>query len=189
MLNQKNTNLLKLALIVAVFISPLIAANLYYYYGYAQGGLTNQGELLSGQDNIAELKFDTETNNNPNIDEFSHKQWHVLYFVDDTCDSDCQKTLYKLQQVHIALGKNVHRFSRTIVHSSVNDVDWEPIYIKYPHMTAVYAQKANSSLSKENLYIADPLGNIILSYKLQDNDFDKKIFKDMKKLLNVSKIG
>lgn len=47
-------------------------------------------------------------------------------------------------------------------------------------------------LDKNNIYIADPLGNIILSYSIKADgieDFDSKIFKDLKKLLNISNIG
>ena len=189
-ISQKNLNLIKLGLIVAIFVSPLIAANLYYHYGYMKGAVTNQGELLNGQDNLSDLHFEPLETNNQTSDNFRPKQWRVIYFADSKCDKACEQALFKLQQVHIALGKNLHRFSRTIVHSSNNTPeDWQPIYIKYPHMTSVYAKHSLPTLSKNNLYIADPLGNIILSYQLEDQDFDKKIFKDMKKLLNISKIG
>ena len=188
MLTIRTKNLIKLGLIVAVFLAPLIAANLYYYYGHKQGGVTNLGQLMDGTTNLSNLELTTDSFSSPSLDKFKDSQWRVLYFAKDECDAQCQNILYKIQQVHIALGKNLHRFTRTIVHAKA-DANWQEIYNTYPHMNAVLAQKTLANLPQDKLYVADPNGNIMMNYDLNDSSFDSKLFKDMKKLLNLSKIG
>lgn len=212
--NNKTLNLIKLGLIIAVFIAPLIAANIYYYYGLKKGGVTNHGVLLTNQNNIqnkiSDLDFNQDFNiilnqkfklSNIKINKYDNSKWQILYFVPNYCGSDCENVLYKLQQVHIALGKNLNRAQRVVVHSGLDDINnmhqttslnnWKNIYYKYPYMTSVLTNKNISklNLSINNIYLADPLGNIILSYEIKDPRLADKLFKDAKKLLNLSKIG
>lgn len=192
MLN-KTKNQLKLIFIISIFIVPLIAANLYYVYGHRQGGVTNNGILLTDVKNISALELISTPDSNTDL--YSKSKWQVLYFASNQCDNQCKQVLYNLQQVHIALGKNINRFQRTIIHANQNQNKnlalWQDFYKNYPHMTSAFSSKdiANLNLSVNNVYLVDPLGNIILSYSINDPGFHTKLFKDSKKLLSLSKIG
>ncbi len=200
---KKTKDLLKILCIVSIFVIPIILSYLYYFFGHPRGGITNHGELITGVHTVSDLDLKTDlTAVKPNShtqlssDPYSKLKWQILFQAPDTCDLECEKTLYKLQQVHIALGRNIHRFQRTIIHQNIND-SWYSLYNKYPHMAAVFTKNANNNtdanrahiLEQNKVYLADPLGNIILSYDLKSNNFDTKLFKDTKKLINLSKIG
>lgn len=190
-------NKLYVLLMVAIFLAPLMLAKYYYFHGDVKIAATNQGQLLTNPHNVSELHL-----NKPFIqsaDAWRDKRWHIIYQPPKKCDRECEQVIYKLQQVHIALGKNKDRLQRVLIHNNniSNNLDhWRYIYDKYPHMTMTsFTNKNltnNNIISSRKVYIADPLGNIIMSYNINDDDlsnFDSKIFKDTKRLLSVSRIG
>ncbi|MBP9722885.1 MAG: hypothetical protein KBD64_06990 [Gammaproteobacteria bacterium] len=196
-LNQRTKNQLMFLAITGMFIFPIIASYLYYYFGHHQGAATNNGQLLSNL-NINIDNLDLVLNKNTqDSDLYDKSKWRVLVLAPESCDTKCENIIYKLQQVHIALGRNVNRFQRTFIHSNFDknlNNNWPEIYKKYPHMTAIWlepdkSEKKSLTLDPNNIYLADPLGNIILSYSLNNSNYDSNLFKDTKKLLNLSKIG
>lgn len=203
---KKTKDLLKILCIVSIFVIPIILSYLYYFFGHPRGGITNHGQLIAGVHTVSDLNLDTDltavkpnSHNQLSSDPYSKLKWQILFQAPDACDLECEKVLYKLQQVHIALGRNINRLQRTNIHQSVQNINdsWHDLYSKYPHMTAVFTKNSenNTATSKINIleqnkiYLADPLGNIILSYDLRSNNFDTKLFKDTKKLIHLSKIG
>lgn len=193
MLSSKQKNLLSFTGMVLMFLLPVFFANLYYYYGDVQGAATNQGKLISQPHNITELNLTSAKLSN--TDDWQDNRWRIIYQVPRTCHNDCEQIIHKLQQVHIALGKNINRVQRINIHAKLNN--YNNLYAKYSHIVAMLSnnenesseQKSQNITNSDNIYIADPLGNIILSYQITDNKFDSKILKDAKKLLNLSKIG
>lgn len=196
-LSSNKKNKLYLILMAASFLLPLIIAHYMYFYGDIKGATTNKGILLSNPHNVSELQL-----NKPVIqsaDAWRDARWHILYLPPQKCDKKCEQILYKLQQVHIAMGKNKDRIQRVIIHNnniSSHIDEWRYIYQKYPHMTMTSFNNIsplNTEIIKpDNIYIADPIGNIVMRYDLNGNgldNFDDKIHKDAKKLLSISRIG
>jgi hypothetical protein len=200
LLSPRNKNLLKLIVIIIIFMLPLLIAQYLYYYGNITGAQTNKGNLINNPHNL--LEFNLTSNTLSQSDEWQDNRWRIIFIAPEKCQKTCSSVLYRLQQVHIALGKNTNRLQRLNIHTvdyTKNLEHWTTIYDKYPHMTmSIYkAEHANkdsllNNFDPSSIYIADPLGNIILSYDTtlkNFEDFDTKIFKDIKKLLNISKIG
>ena len=106
----------------------------------------------------------------------------------------CSDEIYLIRQVNIALGKDMNRLERVIVLNKTipsNEVD--DLVIKYPKAIVVknnsstFINEINKITDRYVLLLTDPLGNVILGY---DEGFEgKKLLKDIKKLLKLSKIG
>lgn len=195
--NKYNSNkgFYKFLLLVLVFLCPLFLAHMSYKYFDIAGSKTNQGQLLKNPPNLSQFTLDTTLAQRlqlDNTDNWKTHRWTIIYFVPEVCNDSCFTILHKLQQVHIGLGKNLNRVQRLNIYSNsdIHDLTgWRETYSKLPHITIANLDNSQKLLETNYIYLSDPLGNIILSYKLSDNDFDKKIFKDTKKLLNISKIG
>lgn len=88
-------------------------------------------------------------------------KWVWLYSRPAQCERPCTLLKKELAKLRVALGKNMDR--------------------------VLLLETSNANLMKNKIYIIDPLGNIILKY---DSGQDMRaIFKDMSRLLKISKIG
>lgn len=128
----------------------------------------------------------------PRITEPLKGKWILLYAGPSTCSTTCKKTLYQLQQIHIATGKDQSRVLRV-------QLTFDTPSFKAPGMLNLSVKEQEFAefiknlpikmlaLSRGAIYLVDPLGNVILSYTLDANP--SGILKDLKHLLGVSQIG
>ena len=164
---------LKFLLIVFVFILPFIFAK-YFFDNDATTtrGTTNHGSFLVDEVNIASLA--------------DNDHWIILQVIDGKCDTSCQDNMHMLRQINTALGKDMGRVKRYLLHKNINE---NTVYLdNYPKVILLdRSETLYNKLTKmdERIFIADPFGKIILGY---ENDFIAKgLLKDIKKLLKFSK--
>jgi len=197
----KTRNQLFFIVICILTISPFFLAK--YLYDHQElinkTRTVNKGHLISQEKifNIDSLKLKNISYNSSSISKWIDKKWHILYIPSNNhIDRELINTL---QNVNIALGKEESRAQRTI------------IFVDYPKLKNSIIPESQRFLSiknisknnKEKLYkkfnipnkqdtiwIADPLGNVMLYYT---PPFDTKKFKDvlvdLRKLLSISVIG
>ena len=162
--------------IVFVFLIPFLLA--YYYFitdATTTRGTTNYGTFLQ-----EEIVVDISEKD-------SNEHWLLIQLIPNKCNSKCQDNIHMLRQVNSALGKDMDRVQRYIIFEK--NIEKNNVYIKnYPKVIVLdNSENTYNRLSKmeERIFIADPLGNVILGYK---NDFmPKGLLKDIKKLLKFSK--
>ena len=108
------------------------------------------------------------------------------------------EAFYFSRQINTAIGREKDRVKRFYVASSNTNEKIKKLFQDETNLTPISAK--NLDLLKQKMieaginpfiqpgfFLADPLGNIILSYQ---GDIDpKKILSDIKKLLRASKIG
>ena len=164
---------LKFLLIVFVFVLPFIFAK-YFFDNDATStrGTTNHGSFLVDEINITSLA--------------DNDHWIILQVIDGKCDTSCQDNMHMLRQINTALGKDMGRVKRYLLHKNTNE---NTVYLdNYPKVILLdRSETLYNKLTKmdERIFIADPFGKIILGY---ENDFIAKgLLKDMKKLLKFSK--
>ena len=164
---------LKFLLIVFVFVLPFIFAK-YFFDNDATTtrGTTNHGSFLVDEVNIANLA--------------DNDHWIILQVIDGKCDTSCQDNMHMLRQINTALGKDMGRVKRYLLHKNINE---NTVYLdNYPKVILLdRSETLYNKLTKmdERIFIADPFGKIILGY---ENDFIAKgLLKDIKKLLKFSK--
>ncbi len=168
---------IKFLSIIFVFMSPFLFA--YYYFlndATVTRGTTNYGTFLQEQIIIEK--------GNKSKDQY----WMIVQVISNNCDAKCQDNIHMLRQVNTALGKDMDRVRRYIILQN-NNLENNVYTQNYPKVIVLDdSEKIYNKLSKmeEEVFIADPFGNIILGYK---KDFKAKgLLKDLKKLLKFSKI-
>lgn len=173
-----------LLLVLAAFIVPIVLAKLALHYQWFNYGVTNQGDLLEQPLTVAEI----------GLDQGKLKQWLVIYALPENCEQQCQQTLMGIENTYFALGRETPRVTPIALSSSVfNAEQLQTLNDKHWRIMNTPAN-AQSSLSTMQIYVADPLGNIVLTYKQPANAdaipaFGKSMLSDLKKLLKYSRIG
>ena len=193
---MKNKGFL-LALII--FGTPFLVISLstfWYYAGLGPKATVNYGTMIEPPVDLGSLEL--ELNYQPlNIDSMERK-WMIIHFLDDRCNEECLEAFYFSRQINTAIGREKDRVKRFYVASSKTQEKVKKLFQSETNLTAISAMNLNLLIQKmteaginpfiqPGFLLADPLGNIILSYQ---GDIDpKKILSDIKKLLRASKIG
>jgi len=126
--------------------------------------------------------------------------WTMLYVPAADCGDVCQKNLYHMRQVRLALNNRMKRVQRMVLPTDGVPLD-AGLLAEHPGLIvaggddgareALIGQidAAESALAPldDAIYLVDPLGNLMMRFA---PDLDPgSMFKDVKHLLKVSKIG
>ncbi|GMR18075.1 MAG: cytochrome c oxidase subunit I [Gammaproteobacteria bacterium] len=180
--------------VVLSFVAPVILAYLVFFFG-SVSSFTNKGEILNPIVDISALKLKDETNSLIPKKTLTYK-WRLISFVGSDCDTACNSRLYDVRQIHKSLGKDQHRVLRMIVHLQAPSDDLNKlIESEYPNALNFYGDEktitaalGETSKIKENeIYIMDPMGNIMMRFTQEQPNRDFQ--KDLRKLLKASQIG
>ena len=188
-----NSNQIKLLLIISIFILPFVVSFLLLddYTEDKTWETTNYGELIKPILPITDIAINTSSGID-NTNSLNGK-WSLLYYLREDCTSSCEETIYLLRQVNSALGKDMNRLQRILLIDDDVEIG-EDIEKSYPGLIYIFNKPNNlhgliNNISKNqsSIFLIDPLGNVILKYK--ENFQGKKLLKDIKKLLKLSRIG
>jgi hypothetical protein len=187
-------------IILGLFVFPLILAWLMYNgsLDFELGETSNQGVLLAPP--IA-LDWSGAQASSQNKTHSLDGSWVILYPLERPCSTDCRNLLTGLRQMHIASGRDRNR----IVIALLVEADYPESYSAeideiYHQFTILSGQSAvfSSSLaqasnqieqdgsSSDNIFLVDPLGNIMMSYNGKDSP--SRLRHDLKRLLKWSKL-
>ncbi|MDN3652286.1 hypothetical protein QWY77_05870 [Thalassotalea ponticola] len=186
MTDEVKKNRRSLILLLLVFVVPILLAKLALDYQWFNYGVTNQGRLLEQKLKLTNL----------GLSEAQGKQWLIIYALPDNCDEQCELTLSTIENTYFALGRETPRVTPVAVSLSpfnaeqltkVNNNHWQ-------FVSELTATSKPNQLSSEQIYIADPLGNVVLTYPQPTGDdavlsLGKAMLSDLKKLLKYSRIG
>jgi hypothetical protein len=169
---------LKLALLGAFFVLPLVLATLAWWLGWATGTTSNYGELISPPRPLAGPPFDA-----------LRGKW-VLVSVDAAaCNAYCERKLYFMRQVRRAQGKDQDRVERLWL---VTD-GGQPRAELLAAIAGTRIEPGGSlaahfpAASADHIYVVDPLGNLMMRFPR--NPDPSRILKDVQRLLRVSQFG
>lgn len=181
-----------LLLLLGVFVLPLLLAKLVLDLNWYQGGITNRGKLL---DSPLTPEWLSELGGG------KQGQWRLIYLLPEHCDSACQGALFNLRQVPVAVGAGQTRVDSTVLiaESAQASLSTEiQSHLAGIHLLSisphVVAQMQTFEFGTKAIYIADPLGNVMMAYPLVSDKNailaqGKDVLRDLKRLLKVSKIG
>lgn len=190
-----NSGRIKFLLIVFIFTVPFVIS--YYlskdYHAGRELQTSNYGSFINPIVELSQSTFDDYSGENLNVNQHLTK-WSLIYRMPKNCSQRCSDEIYLIRQVNIALGKDMNRLERVIVlNQTVPSSEVDDLVIKYPKAIVVknnsstFINEINKITDRYVLLLTDPLGNVILGY---DEGFEgKKLLKDIKKLLKLSKIG
>lgn len=175
----------KLFLLAMVFVLPLLVSRfLFTYHEHFQFKTVNYGALVNPPINVNEV-WKTDA---------TKKQWQIVY-APTTCDEQCDKLMFNLHQLRLALGKDHGRLNLALAVSQINQPKDFHDFQKFIMTDSQYTQLQNSFsqagaknfATQDKIYLVDPLGNLFMYYPTSVNPMN--ILKDLKKVLEVSQIG
>jgi hypothetical protein len=174
-----------LILLLSVFIIPILMAKLALDNDWFNEGVTNSGMLVENELTLTELEL---------TDEALQKKWLIISQISENCLDECKQSLYGINQTFISLGKEMKRvvpvglYITPIDKASLGNLKTD--IWSFNQVTTAVKRK----LDPAKIYVADPLGNIILEYSQPTTDqevlsFGKAMLSDLRKLLKYSRIG
>jgi hypothetical protein len=191
---QRRRNQIKLLAIFAVAGVPVIVAMLMYFGSFAiPAGKTNKGELIIPA--LSLNAFGLQATNDGLYEETQGK-WLLIQTGRGECDTICQDMAHTARQVNILMAREQGRVARVFM-TSDEQIYRSTLAQDYPELQYLpIDDKVQAALpgiinseadSTWQLWISDPLGNVILHYDTTHSGYDLK--DDLKKLLKLSNIG
>lgn len=190
----KKRGRMTLAFIALAFIVPVLIAAWMQRAALQEGvwDSTNHGTLI--QPPLALRDFLLPTYEGPVFTLGNLKEkWTMLYVAPSPveCDAACKQTVYHMRQIRLALGREMPRVQRVLL-VAPESVWLEEIAEEYEGMHIVFDIGGTNSLWQQleplpGIYLIDPLGNVMMAFAPETDPRD--IFKDIKKLLRISKVG
>ena len=191
-----------LLLLASLFFGPLLLASVWY--GHADRWplpeqRANHGQLISPPQSLAGLQLQ-DLQGRPLAGDGWQGRWLLVYPGLPTCDAECENLLYQTRQVRTALGKETERVQRIYL---LAEVPRDPARLEAlrglhpdlllavlasPETVAQFPEADAATLwSGQQLYVVDPLGNLMMRYGATQEP--KDILTDLKRLLRLSHIG
>jgi cytochrome oxidase Cu insertion factor (SCO1/SenC/PrrC family) len=189
-----------------MFFGPL-GVSFYLYYGHVSwhpGGRVNAGNLIVPPRPLPSLALPLQSSGETDSSFLTHK-WTLLYVQQGACAERCRTSLYQTRQVRLALDRDMDRVQRVFI-ADADCCDLQFLHEQHPDLIAVRMNPAAAPLlellphrgpdnagavrgdaNAENIYLIDPLGNLMMSYAPDAKP--KGMLEDMKRLLRLSHIG
>lgn len=197
----KNNNRATIIGFLIIFTLPVVMAWIAYFSGWFEdAATTNKGEWVKPV--MAFEQFNPVYADQKPLLMKPGETWKLIYpgkvsqCQEEQSDSSCLINLFLIGQTHLALGKESYRVERIIFNGSAT---YEQQQLTTLQNRFVDLQVVNgdtdttAALSESYIYIADPLGNIMLRYPVADTKESvflkgKDILSDLKKLLKLSRL-
>ncbi len=183
--------------VVIAFVAPVVAAYALFFLGITPPAFSNKGELLDPIIDVGSFALTDDNDELIGRDEITNHKWHMIYFSGASCDDACNQVLYNMRQINIAVGKNANRLRRLLIHLEKPSIEFQALIVKeYPEAKHANAnsetveaalQQVGPEFRSNEVYIMDPLGNIMLRFT-QDQPY-KDMLHDLNKMFKVSQIG
>lgn len=186
MVTTKNDKSKRLLIIVlAVFFLPVVLAKLALTFQWFDYGVTNHGQLLNEHKTVADLGLNQQA---------FPEQWLLIYHPSNHCLNHCQQAMKIINSTYILLGKEIPRVTPILLSQQTLNSQQKSILNHQKWQFQISETIINIPSSDNQIIIADPLGNLVMTHKVPASEADiqttaKAILADMKKLLKYSKIG
>lgn len=174
-------------LFVVVFALPVILAKLALDQDWFNRGSTNRGELLSPPLSITTFAAQDDS------------KWRVFFVMPDACDQSCKNAIYSLNQVWLALGRQMDRVEPVVFVTANSDAGAQQALTENPNLRVLKIDVENvnevfKGEGADGMFLSDTLGNVILRYPLTEQQqqavmTSRDMLADLRKLLKLSKIG
>ena len=199
-MNKNNRAFLLIGLLFLIFAGPLIVAYFLFSERSFVPPTLNYGRLIQPILPLKELPLFAKDGQ-----AFDQKQlqnyWLFVYVNPTECETFCEDNLYKMRQVRKATGKNQEQVGRAIltIKGKTTPILDKLLATEYQgtlHLTVdrqdlerfLQGQPSKDlALSRGTLYLVDPFGNVMMSYKADEDP--ENILADIRRLLKVSQVS
>ena len=214
----------RLLVILACFAVPLLAATVWVQALRTSGGTvgdTSRGQLVQPTRPIEPFALEIVAGEGAGdgsdggfgaawgLDEL-RGLWTLLYVIEDACDEACERNLYHMRQVRLALNQRKDRVRRVAVVQSPEQLTGELLaehrglvvvggppgardaFVDQVRTAPVKGRgpdgaDAGGAAPLDGIWLLDPNGNLVLRFAPGLDP--RNMLKDVKHLLKVSRIG
>lgn len=184
---------LKLAAILLVCASPVIASY-FTYYVIRPEGRVNYGELIEPQRSVSSVPI-APLSEPPAVLADLRGKWLMVVSGPAQCDQACQTRLYNIRQVRLTTGRERERVERLWLLTGPGDVDTgllsqhEGLKLARidPAVLREHFAPAQGAQADDHIWVIDPMGNLMMRFPV--NADPNRMKKDLNKLLRVSRVG
>lgn len=179
-----------LLLVASLFVVPLVTAILLYLSTDWRPVVNARGTLIDPPRTLEVAGLMLADGTTPPADVFQGR-WSVIRPVTGECGARERALLEELARVRLALGKDADRVQRVIVHdggcvAGVLEADESElrVFAADAGFLAKFPPSVDGALG---IYVADPHGNLMMSYPASGSA--RGLLKDLERLLRLSSIG
>ena len=198
--NPNKKNKIIIAAVIIVFTGPLILS--WFIFNHTDfleaRGTSNYGQIINPPILLEDFSLVDPTNLERKNTLYG--KWSMI-FVAESCDEICMENVYRMRQIHMGIGKHSLRVQKVLFLTNQHPGELSKLFINYAGQQVINtdsvdldtlldkfrSEKVINPTKAGHIYIADPLGNLMMSYPSDINP--KGILKDLKKLLRASRIG
>ncbi len=192
----RNRKRLTLIALMALFLSPVIAAWLW-----TPDTFRNRGELIDPPRPLVNVQMISADGNNVDLATLFGR-WTYVFFVATGCDESCKQLADAIERVRLSQGKNEKRVRLMVVTLNPDSLSsLEEIRLIMPKtiVLGVSASKkkqllrqfmlqgGESTPQSDSVFLVDPMGNLMMNYPVNTDPTDLR--KDISRLLRASRIG
>lgn len=184
-----------LLLLAAIFVLPFAIGTGLFWSGWRPTKTIHHGELLQPVRPLPDSGLLTLDGQDLPTAALRGK-WLLLRASAAPCDAACENDLYQMQQLHLALNKEQSRVRRVFL--STGEMGGEEagalakLHARFPDLVLAHpgteaartAWGRSFNGSGRELYLVDPLGNVMMRYA--DPADLRGVLKDLERLLKYS---
>ena len=192
-LSRPASGLPMLALIATLLALPFIIAGGLYLLGWQPARSSQHGTLLNPPQALPASGLLT-VDGRPLATTELHGKWLFILYGHGPCDATCSGRLDEMRRIQVSLNKDMGRLRRVVLTDAIDDNALTDFRQHQPDLI-VAATPANWLMSVQStsnevayrLYIADPQGNLIMSYS--PDVAAKAVRADLERLLKFAWTG
>ncbi len=192
----RNRKRLTLIALMALFLSPVIAAWLW-----TPDTFRNRGELIDPPRPLVNVQMISADGTNVDLATLFGR-WTYVFFVEAGCDESCKQLADAIERVRLTQGKNEKRVRLMMITLNPDSLSsLEEIRLNIPKtiVLGVSASQKDQLLRQfmlrggesmpqsDNVFLVDPMGNLMMNYPAKTDPTDLR--KDISRLLRASRIG
>ena len=178
-------------LLLALVCAAPVAASYMAYYWFHPAGHVNYGELLEAQP-VREIAGTRPDGGKFRLSDYRGR-WLFLTVDTAACEDLCQRKLYAIRQAHTIQGREQDRVVRVWLQAPDAPAPVPQLLAQHPGLISArtdpeqWAALPGAAAAPANIYLLDPLGNIVLRYPAEPDI--RRMAKDLERLLRASRIG
>jgi hypothetical protein len=185
-----------LALVALCALPPLLATALYVS-GWRPAHAVNHGALIQPPRALPGVSFHTLDNVAVSF-RYWRERWLLIYLAPPGCQAACLDVTHDMQRLRLALGAEARRLQGVIIQTDANMAptpargDGSVVIVRataaeQAQLAATLADDPRPAPGGDYLYLADPLGNLIMRYRR--DAAPNGIIQDLKRLMTYSWVG
>ena len=192
----RNRKRLTLIALMALFLSPVIAAWLW-----TPDTFRNRGELIDPPQPLVNVPMISPDGSDVDLTNLFGR-WTYVFFVEAGCDESCKQLADAVERVRLSQGKNEKRVRLMVITLSpdaLSSLDEIRLILPKTIVLGVNAAEkeqllpqfmpsgGESVLQSGSVFLVDPMGNLMMIYPATSDPTDLR--KDISRLLRASRIG